>query len=360
MKIFSLMLNPIFGISLKKTPPINELYDEVLKNKQESKVNFEGIISDISDISNKWENFDFTGDIFEIKNELEQVDTKFEIVKSQLQKSNFDNTILSTSVNDVLTEVQKRIKNIEKSLDKEHFQGQDLIKTLDEQLGEIRREITIEIGKDAEESNEFRDRLSNIEIRQEEFIRMTKSDISELSKIEQHSQNLLKTIQEREERNIKNLNIIENFEQVTNERIHAQEIELRMLMKSMKSMQIRLQVDEFKEDKLQKEMTQMTLEMLNKISHLEKEIKYVEASDNAEFQKEKVAELVDELHSIENLVLYQQTEIHNMDSSNHEAVSELKQTDTTLRTKLSNVERDIHSIGSEIVFKNDFMKKFRY
>ena len=78
-----------------------------------------------------------------------------------------------------------------------------------------------------------------------------------------------------------------------------------MLMKSMKSMQIRLQVDEFKEDKLQKEMTQMTLEMLNKISHLEKEIKFVEASDNAEFQKEKVAELVDELHSIENLVLYQ-------------------------------------------------------
>ena len=47
--------------------------------------------------------------------------------------------------------------------------------------------------------------------------------------------------------------------------ISAQETELRMVSRSLRAMQNRLSIDEFKEEKLQDTMTQMTLEMLNKI-----------------------------------------------------------------------------------------------
>ena len=87
----------------------------------------------------------------------------------------------------------------------------------------------------------------------------------------------------------------------------AQETELRMLQRSMRAMQNRLNVDEFKEEKLQDTMTQMTLEMLNKIAMLEMEIVDV-FSGNTPIEQEKQDEinlLTSELKSIENLVLYQ-------------------------------------------------------
>ena len=87
----------------------------------------------------------------------------------------------------------------------------------------------------------------------------------------------------------------------------AQETELRMLQKSMRAMQNRLNVDEFKEEKLQDTMTQMTLEMLNKIAMLEAEIVDV-FSGNTPIEQEKQDEInviAGELKSIENLVLYQ-------------------------------------------------------
>lgn len=80
-----------------------------------------------------------------------------------------------------------------------------------------------------------------------------------------------------------------------------------MLQRSMRAMQNRLNVDEFKEEKLQETMTQMTLEMLNKIALLEREIVHVMSGDTP-VEKEKEGEiksLAEELKSIENLVLYQ-------------------------------------------------------
>ena len=49
-----------------------------------------------------------------------------------------------------------------------------------------------------------------------------------------------------------------------------------------------------------------------------------------------------------------------MDTANEKQVVELKNTDSSLRTKLSTVEKEIHEIGSGIVFRNEFMKKFQY
>merc|ERR1712150_107078 len=134
------------------------------------------------------------------------------------------------------------------------------------------------------------------------------------------------------------------------------------LQRSMRAMQNRLNVDEFKEEKLQDTMTQMTLEMLNKIAMLEIEIVDV-FSGNTPAEQEKQEEinlLTSELKSIENLVLYQQTEIKHLDTTNEIEVQELKKTDTNLRTKLSNVEQDIHKLGSGIMFRNEFMKRFEY
>jgi len=49
-----------------------------------------------------------------------------------------------------------------------------------------------------------------------------------------------------------------------------------------------------------------------------------------------------------------------MDLTNGLEVQNLRNTDTTLRTKLSNVEHNIHKLGSGIMFRNDFMDRFKH
>ena len=49
-----------------------------------------------------------------------------------------------------------------------------------------------------------------------------------------------------------------------------------------------------------------------------------------------------------------------MDLNNTAQVSELRKTDTKLRSKLSNVEEDINKLGAGIIFRSEFMKKFNY
>ena len=72
-------------------------------------------------------------------------------------------------------------------------------------------------------------------------------------------------------------------------------------------MQNRLSIDEFKEEKLQDTMTQMTLEMLNKIASLEMEIKEV-LNGSTPVEREKLKQMIElshELKTIEGLVIYQ-------------------------------------------------------
>ena len=86
-----------------------------------------------------------------------------------------------------------------------------------------------------------------------------------------------------------------------------QETELRMVSRSLRAMQNRLSIDEFKEEKLQDTMTQMTLEMLNKIASLEMEIKEV-LNGSTPVEREKLKQMIElshELKTIEGLVIYQ-------------------------------------------------------
>ena len=89
--------------------------------------------------------------------------------------------------------------------------------------------------------------------------------------------------------------------------LSAQETELRMVSRSLRAMQNRLSIDEFKEEKLQDTMTQMTLEMLNKIASLEMEIKEV-LNGSTPVEREKLKQMIElshELKTIEGLVIYQ-------------------------------------------------------
>merc|ERR1719379_1235338 len=125
-----------------------------------------------------------------------------------------------------------------------------------------------------------------------------------------------------------------------------------MVSRSLRAMQNRLSIDEFKEEKLQDTMTQMTLEMLNKIASLEMEIKEV-LNGSTPVEREKLKQMIElshELKTIEGLVIYQQEEIQEMDMNNMAQVSELKETDTKLRSKLSTVEQDINKLGAGIIF----------
>lgn len=363
MKILTL-LSPVFGISLKNTPPLNDVYEQVLRFKHDSQDNHEKLLLELSDMGRDWEKESTKKNtaLDTVKSDLNKIRKTFDNVEKALSETKLDTTALSQSMESVVNELQTKMKQAEQSIDDQHQQAQELIRKVDTELRTIKSDFTDRIEKNLTGSEKMTKRLDDIEIRQEEFIRMTKSKLSQLSKIEQHSEQMLSSIQERETKNRQGLETIEHFESTTANKIEAQETELRMLQRSMRAMQNRLNVDEFKEEKLQETMTQMTLEMLNKIALLEREIVHVMSGDTP-VEKEKEGEiksLAEELKSIENLVLYQQTEIKAMDLTNGLEVQNLRNTDTTLRTKLSNVEHNIHKLGSGIMFRNDFMDRFKY
>merc|ERR1719230_119161 len=223
-----------------------------------------------------------------------------------MAQSKFDSLAISQSMERITAELEGKMNSAESSINKQHSQAQELIQKIDEELSNIKSDYKSKYEKNWIESKEIHKRLDGIEIRQEEFIRMTKSQLSELAKIESHGEKMLESIRKREEKNEKDMLTIEKFEAETRSKINAQERELQMLQKSMRAMQNRLNVDEFKEEKLQETMTQMTLEMLNKIAQLENEIvELLSGNSVANEKQDEINLLADELESIENLILYQ-------------------------------------------------------
>jgi chromosome segregation ATPase len=308
MKILTL-LSPVFGISLKNTPPLNEVYEKVLRYKHDSQDNHEKLLLELSDMAKSWEkDSNKKGSAIDtLKSDLSKIRKSFDSIETAISDTQMDTKALSQSMELVVNELQTKMESAEQSIDTQHSQAQELIRRIDTEIRSMKSDFNDRVEKQITATDVITERLDDLEIRQEEFIRMTQSKLAQLSKIENQSQQMLATIEKREIKNREGMEKIETFEATTANRIDAQETELRMLQRSMRAMQNRLNVDEFKEEKLQDTMTQMTLEMLNKIAMLEMEIVDV-FSGNTPIEQEKQDEinlLTSELKSIENLVLYQ-------------------------------------------------------
>ena len=222
MKILTL-LSPVFGISLKNTPPLNDVYEQVLRFKHDSQDNHEKLLLELSDMGRDWEKESTKKNtaLDTVKSDLNKIRKTFDNVEKALSETKLDTTALSQSMESVVNELQTKMKQAEQSIDDQHQQAQELIRKVDTELRTIKSDFTDRIEKNLTGSEKMTKRLDDIEIRQEEFIRMTKSKLSQLSKIEQHSEQMLSSIQERETKNRQGLETIEHFESTTANKIEG-------------------------------------------------------------------------------------------------------------------------------------------
>ena len=96
-----------------------------------------------------------------------------------------------------------------------------MIERVDAEIRGIKEEVLSETEKSLDARDSLASRLDQIEIRQEEFIRMTKSQLANLDKIEDHNRGILKNIEERERKNIQGMNAIDKFEETTENRLEG-------------------------------------------------------------------------------------------------------------------------------------------
>ena len=92
---------------------------------------------------------------------------------------------------------------------------------MDYEIRGIKEEVSSETAKSLDARDSLSSRLDQIEIRQEEFIRMTKSQLANLDKIEEHNRDILRNIEEREKKNIQGINTINKFEETTQNRLEG-------------------------------------------------------------------------------------------------------------------------------------------
>jgi len=79
--------------------------------------------------------------------------------------------------------------------------------------GRVEKQVTV--------TDDITHRLDDLEIRQEEFVRMTQSKLAQLSKIENQSHEMLTTIEKREIKNREGMEKIETFEATTANKIYG-------------------------------------------------------------------------------------------------------------------------------------------
>ena len=125
MKIFSL-LTPVFGISLKNTPPINEIYEQVLRVKHDSKDGHEKLLLELSDLAKEWEkgNEKKNQEIEEMKKDLGKIKKGYSMMENAVSEGQVDSKALAKTLESVVNELQSKMQKAEKSINEQHSQAQ--------------------------------------------------------------------------------------------------------------------------------------------------------------------------------------------------------------------------------------------
>lgn len=128
-------------------------------------------------------------------------------------------------------------------------------------------------------------------------------------------------------------------------------------------MQNKLNVEDFKEDRINEQLQMFNRETMHKIDSLKSEMEYI-VDQNSPKMSEGVREELDalekELQNIEGFVLIQQFDMDRINQKNKNAVSELKMTDFKLQDKLTNVEKNVRRIGTDIMVRTKMLTAHQY
>ena len=123
-------------------------------------------------------------------------------------------------------------------------------------------------------------------------------------------------------------------------------------------MQNKLNVEDFKEDKINEQLQMFNRSTMSKIDSLKAEMEFIVAQQSPKMDEtvhEELKSLEEELKNIEGFVLIQQFDMDRINQKNKNAVSELKMTDFKLQDKLTNVEKNVRRIGTDILVRTKML-----
>ena len=127
---------------------------------------------------------------------------------------------------------------------------------------------------------------------------------------------------------------------------------------SVLGMQNKLNVEDFKEDKINEQLQMFNRSTMSKIDSLKAEMEFIVAQQSPKMDEtvhEELKSLEEELKNIEGFVLIQQFDMDRINQKNKNAVSELKMTDFKLQDKLTNVEKNVRRIGTDILVRTKML-----
>jgi len=227
-----------------------------------------------------------------------------------------------------------------------------------DKFAQLTTELREEITKSRERERTISEELEELVVQQDDFMRTTRSRLYELAELEENSSSVLEQIQKNDEKNSAKVKFIENYEKQTEDRLKGHESEIRMLTKMINSLQNKLNVEDFKEDKINEQLRMYNRETMKKIDSLKSEMEYIVAQQSPKMDddvKLELSSLEEELRHIEGFVMIQQFDMDRINQKNKSAIGELKMTDFKLQDKLTNVEKNVRRIGTDILVRTKML-----
>jgi len=365
MKISSafLALNvSVEAISLSNTPAINEIYEQVLRNKHSSQDNHERLLLEISDIKKTSQKlFDGLEDKHDnFKKAVASLESSIEELDERQQEGILKEKLIEKSLSEIIEQITEKAQDNAQAIEKSDAEQRKLATRLEENLENISLDLQDDKQEIVEKVDSFEKQLAKLERAQIDFERVTELKLGKFFADREKSALLLGSLEHKEDEISKQLEVIDNFEKNTRGKIEAQDVELGMLRKSLQMMQKQMSLDEFREEKIEDKIVKMNLQVLNQMALLENKITEISERNVSENDHKELVNLEEELDVMHHVISYQQESLKSIGDTTSKTIRDLRRTDEVLKSSLDNVEEKVEEIGTSVIteYRKAFMKMF--
>jgi chromosome segregation ATPase len=358
--LFAHFLVEITAISLQNTPPINELYEEVLRAKYQGIERHERLLLDFSTLEDQ-----LTKTKTENMSMLRRLGGDIELLRKSVRENN-ETTIHQATITSALEHgldkfmrgMSQQMNHVQKQLEVQHVHSEEIMEKIDGEMTNMAANFVVNDNAMKIQMEALNAHLSKMERTQANFMAETKQGIKSLKNSEGRLGREIASAKDREMENVQKIVLLENEQNTLKNDMDGQEIEFGMIQETVSQISNQMEIDEFKEEEIQSQMTNINNQLLKKLNTIESEITFIKTGSEAITEPKSQKEIQDlalELSEVEKSIADQQHKISIMNIHNDVAVSELQQVDLTLKGKLNKIETEVHR-----KFRKSFMKKFRY
>merc|ERR1719220_1789113 len=281
------------AVSVKNTPPLNEIYEEVLRNKFESRDNKERLLLEVADLGDELQaaDKDQTDSLNALKTELDQIRKDISKKSDQISSMKDSKKKMNGSLDTLKVDFGDRLAKLEMQYTTQQTALRKLTTEAGDKFAQLTTELREEITKSRERERTISEELEEVVVQQDDFMRTTRSRLYELSELEQSSNDVLQQIQQNDKENSKKVEFIQEYEKQTEQKLRGQENEIRMLTKIVNSLQNRLNVEDFKEEKFNEKLQVLNRETIDRIDSLKTEMDYILTQNSPKMNDEIETEL---------------------------------------------------------------------